>query len=200
MWRKWVRMRIRRVWMCGWSVCGKARVENISVSRILGPDDSVGAVSEDRRDGKGPGAGVGAENLDEVFIASHIVNVGSSVGVALTFQVIEGGGVLQDQLDMELKEEGDGEEEYDFKGNTGSTQDKGSRDGFLALEEFDHFGDQEGDFAGEGEDNSQDDVEEEEHEVLTVGEPDAVGDPRAVVVHVENAALAGRTVVAADSM
>ena len=58
--------------------------------------------------------------------------------------------------------------------------------------------DKQWDFDCQGEDESEDDVEEKEHEKFAVAETDAVGDPGAVVVHVEHAALAGRAVVTAD--
>ena len=98
---------------------------------------------------------------------------------------------------MELEEECDGKEEDDFEGDTCGSEDKGSGDGFLSFEEFDNFSDEEGNFTGEGEDDGKDDVEEEEHEVFAVREADTVGDPGAMVVHVEDAALAGGAVVAA---
>lgn len=44
--------------------------------------------------------------------------------------------------------------------------------------------DEEGDFAGEGEDEGGDDVEEKEHEKFAIGEAHAIGDPRAMMIHV----------------
>lgn len=51
-----------------------------------------------------PQAGIRAEDLDEVFVWSNIVDIWTSIWVSLPLEVVEGGGVGQDQFHMKFKE------------------------------------------------------------------------------------------------
>lgn len=97
---------------------------------------------------------------------------------------------------MKPEEHGDDDEEGDLDEDTDDLDDEVDVDGLLLLGDGDDLLDEEGDLAAERVDEGENDIEEEEHKELSVAESDAVGDPGAVVVHVEDAALAGGAVVA----
>jgi hypothetical protein len=100
---------------------------------------------------------------------------------------------------VELKEHGDDDEESSLDDGANGADEEVEVEGLSGLHDGDDLLHEEGYFAGEAEDEGGDDVEEEEHEELAVGEAHAVGDPGTMVVHVEHAALAGRAVMAPKS-
>jgi hypothetical protein len=100
---------------------------------------------------------------------------------------------------MKPEEHTNDDEESDLNEKANGLDDKVDCDALLFVEDGDDFPNEEGNLAGEGEDEGEDDVEKEEHEELSIAETDAVGDPGAVVVHVQYAALAGGAVVTSDS-
>ena len=69
-------------------------------------------------------------------------------------------------------------------------------DWLFLTENFHIFWDEERDFASQSEDECDYDVEQEQHEEFSVAEPHTVGNPGAVVVHIEHASLASGAVMA----
>ena len=59
--------------------------------------------------------------------------------------------------------------------------------------------DEKGDLTGEGEDEGEYDIEEEEHKEFAVAKSDTVGDPGTMVVHIQDATLARRAVMTSNS-
>jgi len=99
---------------------------------------------------------------------------------------------------MEAEEDGDDHEEGNLYECAECPEEEAYLEG-VVFGQSDHVVDQEGRLNGKGEDQGEDDVEQEQHEELAVVEAHAVGDPGTVVVHVEDAALAGGAVVAPKS-
>ena len=134
--------------------------------------------------------------MDEVLVGADIVDIWPCIGIPLSLQVVKSGGVAQNEFDMEFEKHGDDAEKGDLDEESNHADDGVNAQRLLAGEDLDNFGYFEWQFDSDGEDESQDDVEEEEHEEFPVAEPHAVGNPRTVVVHVQNASLAGRAVMA----
>lgn len=114
----------------------------------------------------------------------------------MALEVVEGGGIAKDEVNVEFEEHGDDDQEGGLDGNAESADDEVYSNGFLAGDDVGDFGDVEDDLGGEGVDEGEDNVEEEEHEELAVGKAHAVGNPGTVVVHVQHASLARRAVMA----
>ena len=99
---------------------------------------------------------------------------------------------------MELEEHADDNKESHLDQRAQSAEDEVEANGLSTINDLDHFLDQERDFESKRDDEREDDVEEEEHEEFSIGEAHAVGYPGAVMVHVEDAALAGGAVMASS--
>ena len=91
---------------------------------------------------------------------------------------------------MEAEEHGNDDEEGSLDGQAKGPNDKAKGDSFLVVDQAHDILDEEWDFNGKRKDEREDNVEEKQHEKFAITEPHAVGDPRAVVIHVQNAPLA----------
>ena len=141
---------------------GGMHIENRrKTSLILGPDDTVGSVGEDRCHWQKPHTSICPEYLYKIFISPDIIDIGTYIGVALALEVIQGWRVFEDQFYMELKEENNCYKEDDFEDDCCYSEDKGDWEGDGVVEKSDDLFDEERDFDRHGEDEGQDDIEEE---------------------------------------
>lgn len=85
---------------------------------------------------------------------------------------------------MEFEEHRDDYKESSLDQDCDCTYNEANRYGLGLADDFRYFSNKERDFAGEGEDESNDDIEDEEHKVLSVRKTYAISYPRAVVIHI----------------
>ena len=166
---------------------------------VFRPNHPIGSISIHRRYGQQPKTRIRSKHLQKVLIRPHVIDVRPSVGIPLPFQIIQSGRVGQNQFDMEAEEHGNDDEEGSLDGQAKGPNDKAKGDSFLVVDQAHDILDEEWDFNGKRKDEREDNVEEKQHEKFAITEPHAVGDPRAVVIHVQNAPLASRAVVASES-
>lgn len=179
------------------------RADLYSLISILYPLDSVAlGFSLLAEEWERPVEGRLPEYLLPVLHRADVVEVGLAgrLLAPLPLQVVECGAVLKHQLDVELEEQPDHDHEahqHDVPGDAHDgvhlEQVRGRSDGLRDLV------DQQRSHEAQGHEHREDHVEEEEQEELAVPVAHAVGDPGAVVVHVEHALLAGGAVVAPES-
>ncbi len=100
---------------------------------------------------------------------------------------------------METEEHSNDYKERSLDSQSNGSNNEANGDRFLVVDQTHDILDEEWDFNGKREDECEDDVEEEQHEKFAITEAHAVGDPGAVVIHVQNAPLARRAVVASKS-
>ena len=96
---------------------------------------------------------------------------------------------------MKPKEHGDDDKESNLDQDSDDLNDETDVDGLFLVGDSDDFLDDKGNLTAQGIDKGEDDIEEEEHKELSVAKADTVGNPWAVVVHVEHTTLAGRTMM-----
>jgi hypothetical protein len=153
-------------------------------------------------DGEGPEHLVGAKYLVPVVDRANVI-VGF-VGFPLLVKVFDCGFVREHQLHVELEEEcHEGayhahEEERDLDCQIAD------QDFFVVLVQGEVVGVNKpleglNEIIGHGEENEvgcDEDIDEEEHEILSIPESHAVVNPGTMMVHVQNTPIAGRTVMA----
>lgn len=99
---------------------------------------------------------------------------------------------------MELEEHADNPQKGDLNKQACSPYEGVGREFGLILGNRDDFLDEGGHLNAETEYECADYVEKEEHKELAVLKTHAIGNPGAVMVHVEDTPLAGRAVVASE--
>lgn len=166
---------------------------------ILGPDHSISPVGVRGRDRNQPGPCVGPEYLQKVLVGPHIVDVWPRIRISLPLQVVQSRGVAQYQLHMEFEEHRYDDEEGSFDQDCDRADYEGDRYGFGLAHNLRYLTDEERDFAGKREDKGDNDVEEEQHKELAIGKTNTISDPGTMVIHIEDATLAGRAMVASIS-
>lgn len=100
---------------------------------------------------------------------------------------------------MKAEEHTDNDKESYLDEETDSLDDKINSNSLGFVDDGDDLPDVKRNFAGEGKDEGEDDVEKEQHEEFSVAKSYTIGYPGTVVVHVEYAALASRAVVTSNS-
>ena len=99
---------------------------------------------------------------------------------------------------MEFEEHADDNKKSNLDKGAQGSKDEVEANSLSTTDHLDHFLDQERDFEGQRNDECDDDVEEEEHEEFSIGEANTVGNPRAVMIHIEDTSLAGGAVMASS--
>ena len=100
---------------------------------------------------------------------------------------------------MESEEHTDNDKESYLDEKTDSLDDNINSNSLGFVDDGDNLTDIERDFAGEGKDEGEDDVEKEQHEEFSVAESYTIGYPGTMMVHVKYASLACRAVVTSNS-
>lgn len=90
-------------------------IENIRISLILWPYDSIGSVSERWWYRNRPHTSICSKYLNEVFVCSDIIDIWSCIGVTLAFKIVKRRRILQDQFKVEFEKEDNGKKEGNFE-------------------------------------------------------------------------------------
>lgn len=123
-------------------------------------------------------------------------HIGADIGISLSFQIIEGRRVFQYQINMELKERYDDTIESNLDKGPYRPEDCMYTNGRIAGHNVHNIEYKKWNFTGDTESKRDNDIEKEQHKKLPIRKPNTVRYPWTMVVHVEYASLAGRTVVA----
>lgn len=89
-------------------------------------------------------------------------------------------------------------EEWGLNQGSNCSNDESNRDAGSIVDKSNDLFYEERDFASEWVNESDDDVEKEEHKKFTIGKAYTISDPRAVMIHIQHTSLTSRTVMASS--